>query len=137
MADSHNNPAPSSNFTIPNPTRKPIVIKNPFGELGEVLDFAKQKAASPPVAPSGATDAVLKPSDPVPDGARQVEGIDFNKYRDQPITVEELVAGMSSMGFQATSVGEAVRIINDMVSHFSQLNRVWLSDPTCRVGVRV
>ncbi|KAF2488679.1 Deoxyhypusine synthase [Lophium mytilinum] len=67
-----------------------------------------------PVAPSGATDAVLKPSDPVPDGARQVEGIDFNKYRDRPITVEELVAGMSSMGFQATSVGEAVRIINDM-----------------------
>ncbi|KAF2810973.1 Deoxyhypusine synthase [Mytilinidion resinicola] len=67
-----------------------------------------------PIAPSGATDAVLKRSDPVPDGARQVEGIDFDKYGDRPITVEELVSGMSSMGFQATSVGEAVRIINDM-----------------------
>lgn len=30
----------------------------------------------------------------------------------------ELVAGMAGMGFQATSVGEAVRIVNEMVSSF-------------------
>ncbi|KAF2500342.1 hypothetical protein BU16DRAFT_244437 [Lophium mytilinum] len=43
-------PAPSSNFTIPKPKSKAIVIKNADGE---VLDFAKQKAASPapPTAP--------------------------------------------------------------------------------------
>ncbi|KAF2203707.1 DS-domain-containing protein [Delitschia confertaspora ATCC 74209] len=65
-------------------------------------------------APSGATDAVLKPSEPVPEGAKQVQGIDFNDYAQRNITVEELVRGMGTMGFQATSVGEAVRIINEM-----------------------
>ncbi|KAI9841381.1 MAG: Deoxyhypusine synthase [Thelocarpon superellum] len=30
------------------------------------------------------------------------------------MTVEELVAGMSAMGFQASAVGDAVRVINDM-----------------------
>jgi len=67
-------------------------------------------------APSAATDAVLKPSEPVPEGAKQVQGIDFNQYARRAITVEELVGGMANMGFQATSVGEAVRIINEMVS---------------------
>ena len=67
-------------------------------------------------APSGATDAVLKPSEPVPAGAKEVQGIDFNQYAGRSITVEELIDGYSNMGFQATSVGEAVRIINGMVS---------------------
>ena len=66
-------------------------------------------------APSGATDAVLKPSEPVPEGAREVQGIDFDKYAGRSITVDELVGGYGSMGFQATAVGEAVRIINGMV----------------------
>lgn len=67
-------------------------------------------------APSGATDAVLKPSAPIPEGSREVQGIDFDQYASRSITVEELVGGYANMGFQATSVGEAVRIINDMVS---------------------
>lgn len=67
-------------------------------------------------APSGATDAVLKPSEPVPADAQEVQGIDFNQYANRSITVEELIGGYSNMGFQATSVGEAVRIINGMVS---------------------
>ncbi|KAJ4302710.1 Deoxyhypusine synthase [Kalmusia sp. IMI 367209] len=65
-------------------------------------------------APSGATDAVLKPSEPVPEDAREVQGIDFNHYAQRNITVEELVGGYSRMGFQATAIGEAVRIVNDM-----------------------
>ncbi|KAF1957428.1 DS-domain-containing protein [Byssothecium circinans] len=65
-------------------------------------------------APSGATDAVLKPSDPVPEGSREVRGIDFNDYAQRSITVEELMGGYANMGFQATAVGEAVRIVNDM-----------------------
>ncbi|KAL1392077.1 Deoxyhypusine synthase [Phyllosticta capitalensis] len=62
------------------------------------------------------TDAVLKPSDPVPDGARQVKGIEFDDYArsGRSITVQELVAGMETMGFQATSVGQAVRVIDSM-----------------------
>ena len=67
-------------------------------------------------APAQATDAVLKPSDPIAEGAVRVTGIDFDDYGERPITVEEMVRGMGSMGFQATAVGEAVRIINDMVS---------------------
>ena len=67
-------------------------------------------------APTGATDAVLKPSDPVPADAREVKGIDFDAYAGRPITVAELVGGYGRMGFQATAIGEAVRIVNDMVS---------------------
>ena len=78
-------------------------------------------AANDSAAPAGATDAVLKPSEPVPEGSRQVQGIDFNQYASRSITVEELVGGYASMGFQATSVGEAVRIINGMVSPFRRL----------------
>jgi len=73
-------------------------------------------AANDSSAPSAATDAVLKPSAAVPEGSREVKGIDFNQYASRSITVEELVGGYANMGFQATSVGEAVRIINDMVS---------------------
>ena len=65
-------------------------------------------------APSGATDAVLKPSDPVPAEAMPVKGLDFNDFRDRDITVAELAENMASMGFQATSVGQAVKIINGM-----------------------
>ena len=67
-------------------------------------------------APASAHDTVLKPSAPVPEGAREVQGIDFNQYASHSITVEELMGGYATMGFQATSVGAAVRIINDMVS---------------------
>jgi hypothetical protein len=78
--------------------------------------MAATNHSTPSQAPPGATDAVLKPSEAVPDDATQVEGIDFNKYANRSITIDELVSGMSNMGFQATSVGEAVRIIDDMVS---------------------
>ncbi|EOD51476.1 putative deoxyhypusine synthase protein [Neofusicoccum parvum] len=65
-------------------------------------------------APQGATNAVLKPSDPVPEGAQEVKGVEFNDYAGKNITVEELVAGMENMGFQATSVGQAVKVIEGM-----------------------
>ncbi|WPH02086.1 Hypothetical protein R9X50_00494100 [Acrodontium crateriforme] len=66
------------------------------------------------VAPSGATDAVLKPSDPVPEGAIPVQGLDFNHYADRNVTVADMVEAMSTMGFQASSVGQAAKIINGM-----------------------
>lgn len=67
--------------------------------------------------PSGATGAVLQKSDAMPHDAQRVEELDFNKLkaRGGPITAEDLSQGMRHMGFQATSVGEAIRIINDMV----------------------
>jgi hypothetical protein len=70
--------------------------------------------------PSSVTDAVLVPSNEMPKDAKKVEELDFNKFAGRPITVEDLISGMSTMGFQASSIGEAVRIINDMVrQHFS------------------
>jgi len=68
-------------------------------------------------APSTATDAVLKPSQPLPEGSRVVQGVEFNKYsgRDGGIAVEELVSGMAGMGFQASAVAEAARIVEEMV----------------------
>lgn len=66
-------------------------------------------------APSGATDAVLKPSDPVPDGAVPVRGLEFDDFKGRDITVPELLQGMTQMGFQASSIGQAVQIVDGMV----------------------
>ncbi|KAL8737720.1 MAG: hypothetical protein Q9181_001405 [Wetmoreana brouardii] len=65
-------------------------------------------------APITATDAVLKPSAPISSAARVIRGLDFNQYAQKALTVEELVGHMAGMGFQATAVAEAVRIINGM-----------------------
>lgn len=80
--------------------------------MAQIQDSSKE-SSNP--APSAATAAVLKPSDPVPAGTRIVSGINFDQYEGRNITAEELLAGMANMGFQASSVAEAVRIINDMV----------------------
>ena len=57
----------------------------------------------------------------MPADAQKVVELDFNKHKDKPITVEELVAGMTNMGFQASSIGEAVKIINDMVPTYPSI----------------
>lgn len=66
--------------------------------------------------PSSVTDAVLVKSVEMPEGSQKVEELDFNKFKGRPITVDDLLNGMKHMGFQASSICEAVRIINDMVS---------------------
>ncbi len=77
--------------------------------------MASQKPSSEAAPPSKATDAVLVASVPVPEGVQKVQGIEFNDHRGTDITVAELVDGMANMGFQASAVGDAVRIINEMV----------------------
>lgn len=79
-------------------------------------DYSNMTSTNHPQPPAAATDAVLKPSQPVPADAREVQGIDFDAYARRTMTVEELVGGYARMGFQATAIGEAVRIVNDMVS---------------------
>ncbi|KAL9107439.1 MAG: hypothetical protein Q9227_007636 [Pyrenula ochraceoflavens] len=61
-----------------------------------------------------AKDAVLVASDPVPEGARQIKGLDFDEHQALEMTVSDLVEGMTDMGFQASAVGDAVKIINHM-----------------------
>jgi deoxyhypusine synthase len=66
--------------------------------------------------PSKATDAVLVASDPVPDDAKQVQGIDWAALpSDQRAIIANFVGSLTGQGFQSSSVGDAIRIINDMV----------------------
>ena len=71
--------------------------------------------------PSTVTDAVLVPSNEMPEGSQKVEELDFNNFAGRAITVDDLMNGMNHMGFQASSIGKAVRIINDMVCLFPLL----------------
>ncbi|KAK9452927.1 Deoxyhypusine synthase [Dipodascopsis uninucleata] len=64
--------------------------------------------------PALVSEAVLKASNPVPEGALEVDGIDFSRPENQDVTVSKLVKSMRKMGYQATSVGIACEIINDM-----------------------
>jgi hypothetical protein len=95
-----------------------ILQSNMTSEPGATSDPQKKsekKSKNDDAPPSSATQAVLVASAPMPEHVRQVRGVDFNQFRDRDITVPELIANMSGMGFQASAVAEAVRIINDMV----------------------
>ena len=65
--------------------------------------------------PAEATGAVLVKSEDISKDAQKVEELDFNQIKG-PVTADDLLQGMRHMGFQASSIAEAVRIINDMVS---------------------
>ncbi|KIV88467.1 deoxyhypusine synthase [Exophiala mesophila] len=67
------------------------------------------------IPPAKATDAVLVASDPVPEGVKQVSGIDWNSLpQDQRGIISDFVQQLVGQGFQSSSLGEAIRIINDM-----------------------
>lgn len=76
--------------------------------MGEMIDNL--------APPTKATDAVLVPSDPVPDDARQVSGIDWNSFAtEKRSAVSDFVQSLSGQGFQSSAIGDAIRIINEMV----------------------
>jgi hypothetical protein len=81
--------------------------------------------------PDVAKDAVFKVSQSVPDDSKEVRGVEFNDHTERNITVAELLSGMSNMGFQATSVGEAVRLINEMVCQRYCWFLRWCLDSMC------
>jgi hypothetical protein len=64
-------------------------------------------------------NAVLKPSIPMPSSSTQIRGVDFNDYLTphykNAITVQQLTATFTRTGFQASNLGRAVEIINNMV----------------------
>lgn len=64
--------------------------------------------------PNLATDAVFVHSEPVPDDAVPVTGIDFDKPENKNTRAADLVSAMGGMGFQATSLGQACNIIDEM-----------------------
>lgn len=68
--------------------------------------------------PLKATDAVLVASEPIPDGAQEVKGIDWMALpSEQRAMLSDFVTQLSGQGFQSSSIGDAIRIINDMVGH--------------------
>lgn len=79
---------------------------------------------SPPVTapPTSATDSVLQASAPVPEGTREVQGVDFDRFQGRDITVAELVDNLTYTGFQGSAVAEAAKIVNDMVNPTSPLS---------------
>lgn len=60
-------------------------------------------------------DSVLLASEPMPEGTKEVRGVDFDQFQGRDITVAELVENLTSTGFQGSAVAEAARIINEMV----------------------
>ena len=62
--------------------------------------------------PSQASAAVLQPSDPVPVDAVSVEGPNF----DNVLSLQSMLSSYERIGFQATSFGRAIRIVDKMVS---------------------
>lgn len=61
--------------------------------------------------PAGAAAAVLKPSERLPETAISVHGPDFDKSP----SLQDLLASYDRIGFQATSLGQAIDIVNRMV----------------------
>ncbi|QEU61690.1 Dys1 [Kluyveromyces lactis] len=62
------------------------------------------------------SDAVLKQSVPVPDNFVKVEGIDYSKPESRNMRSKDLIKSMATMGFQASSLGKACDIIDEMRS---------------------
>lgn len=62
--------------------------------------------------PPAARDAVMKQSEPMGEDSRTVEGYDFNKGNDVATMIRDFYP---RMGFQASHMGEAISIINEMV----------------------
>ncbi|KAM6495917.1 Deoxyhypusine synthase [Amanita muscaria] len=60
--------------------------------------------------PKDASAAVLQPSEPIPDNTTSVLGPDF----DQPISLQQFIDSYERIGFQATSLGRAIGIVNRM-----------------------
>ena len=64
------------------------------------------------LVPSSITQAVLVQSIPMPESSKTVVGPDFNKN----LSMSELVGShYFRIGFQATNLGKAIEIINNMV----------------------
>lgn len=66
--------------------------------------------------PTKATDAVLVPSDPVSEDARQVTGIDWSALPPESrAIISHFVLNLSGQGFQSSAIGDAIKIVNEMV----------------------
>lgn len=63
------------------------------------------------MAEQSAHSSVLQASAPIPDSQVPVSGPNF----DRPHSLDELLSAYATIGFQASSLGKAVDIVNEMV----------------------
>lgn len=105
-------PSPAS---VPGQIMANAAVQHLYGSP-EPTDRSNASPSSNGMVPNAAASAVLKPSEPLPASAKPVSGIDFNKYTQSPIDIEDVINGMSAAGFQATSIASAVHIVNSMLS---------------------
>ncbi|RLV94134.1 Deoxyhypusine synthase [Spathaspora sp. JA1] len=64
--------------------------------------------------PDLASDAVLKHSIPVPQDFVEVKGIDYSQDSAYNMKAKDLINSMKTMGFQASNLGQACDIIDEM-----------------------
>lgn len=71
--------------------------------------------------PAKATDAVLVQSEPLPADSEEVRGIDWAALPvESRSVISNFVLNLSQQGFQSSSIGDAIRIINDMVCYVDE-----------------
>ncbi|GMM29214.1 deoxyhypusine synthase [Martiniozyma asiatica (nom. inval.)] len=66
--------------------------------------------------PNLAAGAVLQASDPVPENTDTVKGINYSEASSRNARAKDIVDGMRTMGFQASSLSQACDIIDQMRS---------------------
>ncbi|GLB33775.1 putative deoxyhypusine synthase [Lyophyllum shimeji] len=67
-------------------------------------------ATTPAPVPAGASAAVLQPSEPISEDAVSVQGPNF----ENPLSLPQFLQTYQRIGFQATSLGRAIDIVNKM-----------------------
>lgn len=93
----------------------PSIFPLPLVSSFDPVTMSSNLSSSDAAPPSAATNAVLVSSGPVPEGAHQVRGVDFDRFQGRDITVAEMVDNMADMGFQGSAVADAASVLNDMV----------------------
>jgi deoxyhypusine synthase len=68
-------------------------------------------AADPATYSSTARESVLKPSDALPADAVHIKGPDLS----HPIDLQQLLGAYETIGFQATGVARAIKVVEEMV----------------------
>ena len=61
--------------------------------------------------PTGALDAVFVQSEEMPEGSVLIQGPDFNKK----LSLSDLLGAYKQIGYQGSSLGEAIEIVKEMV----------------------
>jgi deoxyhypusine synthase len=72
------------------------------------------------IPPTGASAAILQPSEPISECAVSVQGPNF----DEPLSLQDFLKSYERIGFQANSLGQAIDIVNRMVGSWN-LNASW------------